>query len=175
MKKSLASLAAFAATALSLTLLSAPAARAQGGDQVIMTARADAKPFALAFVDSGGQSQVSEQLSKAMETQIAGSEWTLTSNGQLTISKDGKALYTARFLTNSQRTYFVVHTRTAQGSVDGTIWKYRDEPTKGAAELIVTMLSQDGKSTATFLISTELAITPPAGGGGDGGFGGFGS
>jgi hypothetical protein len=176
MKKSLASLVALFATAVALTTLSAPAARAQGQDQVILTARADAEPFVLAFVDSGGQSQVNEQLSDALQKQFASSDWSLTNKGQLTISKDGKGLTAARFLTNTKQTWFIVHQRSAQGSVDGTIWKYSNEPTKGASELILTLVSQDGKSIATIYLSTELAFTTPGGGGtGEGGFGGFGN
>jgi hypothetical protein len=176
MKKSIASLVALTAAALALTTFSAPAARAQEQNQVILAARADAQPFVLAFVDSGSQSKVDEQLSKAMQAQIAGSEWSLTSNGLFTISKDGKAILGAGFLTNEKRTWFIVHQRNAKSSVDGTIWKFSDEPTAGASELFLTMVSQDGKSTATIFVSTELAFTTPGGGGGgDNSFGGFGS
>lgn len=175
MKKSLASLIALTATVLALSTVAAPEARAQEQAQVILTAQASAEPFAFAFVDANGQTGSNAELAKTMKTHFAGSQWSITNNGQLTVSKGGQALIQALYVANEKKTWFLLHRKTAQSSVDGTIWRFSDDPNKGAAELFLTLVGQDGKTTATVFVAVDLQFSTPGGGGGNtGGFGGFG-
>lgn len=178
MKKSLASLVALAVCALSLVTASAPAAHAQTGDQVVLAGRADADPWVIAFTDTGGRSQINEPFGKSVQQSMAGSDWSITANGVLTISKEGKQVLQIPCLGNEAKTWFLVHGRNGAAGVEGTVVRFRDEPAKGFAILWINQPSQDGKSVYTAYVEVDLTY-PTTGtgntGGGTGGFGNFGS
>jgi hypothetical protein len=176
MKKSIASLVALAACALALTT-TAPAANAQGQDQVVIAARAEARPWVVAFTDAGGQTQPNQQVAQSVTQAISGSDWQITASGLLTISKGGQKVLQTPAYGSEDKAFFLLHYRNGAAGVEGSLFRFRDEPTKGLAMLWVHMPSQDGKSVTTVHIETMLEF-PAANNGGtgdNGGFGGFGN
>jgi len=174
MKKSIVSLVALAACAFALTTISAPA-YAQGQDQVILTARADTEPWVIALTDAGGRTEANQQAAQSFRQAVSGSDWQISASGGLTISKGNQRVLQVPVYGSEDKTYFLIHYRNGAAGVEGTLIRFRDEPTKGFANLWIHAPSQDGKSVTTIYTETLLEFPATRTGGSDnGGFGGFG-
>jgi hypothetical protein len=153
-----------------------PAAHAAGTPNVIVKAQADNDPGVLVWVDSDKGTGLSDS-TQAIHDQFAGSEWAILDNGLMTVSKAGKVLVTAVWISNKEGTFFPLHVRTGSTTIDGTIYHYASDTTKGFGELFINQVASDGKSARSLRIAVDLSFAgqqaPADNGNNDGGFGGF--
>jgi hypothetical protein len=164
-----------AVVGLALGLAAVSPAQAQDGAKILLSARLTGKPIVNTVVDSAQGTQLKNQLGESVAAQFTDSDWTITDKGQVTVTKGGKALLAAFHWPNPEKTWFLLHARTPKLTVDGELYTFTDDPKKGYVQIFVSMLSNDGKSWATFNINGPLTVGQPENGGGDGGFPGFGS
>lgn len=148
---------ATAACGLTLALLSGPSAHAAAN--VVLSGKVDGNPRALVWVDTEKGSQLDAKAAKAIRSQYVGTEWTAMDDGQVVISKGGKALLGGAYITNDENTLFLFHNRVGNQIIDGHFYSYSDDPTKGFGQVYVTEIAADGHSSRTALISVDLEFS----------------
>jgi hypothetical protein len=169
-------IAATALCGLTLSLLTAPGAHAD--PKLIAQARAAAELTVNVVLDTDQGSRLNNQAAQSVQTQLAGSDWSILDNGQAIVAKgDKRVLGPLAVFTNSDHDFFLLHSRSPKLSVDGTIRRWGDDLKEGFAELFVAQLANDGRTWVTFNLQVPLTFATAGGSsGGDsgGGFGGFG-
>jgi hypothetical protein len=152
-----------------------PAAQAAGTPSVVAKAQADNDPGALVWIDSDKGTGLDGKSAQAIHDQFAGTEWAVLDNGQMTVSKAGKVLVAAIWASNKEGTYFPLHARAGSMTIDGTIYRYSSDMSKGFGELFINQVASDGKSARSLRIEVNLAFggSPAPSDNGNGGFGGF--
>lgn len=156
MKRSITARVAMALCGLSLCLVAAPRAHAQG--KTLFTARAAAEPGTIVVVDADGASEINRDLAGLFHTLCTDSVWTIQDTGQIQVTKDRGVLLQTQCWYGESQNYFFVHSRRGQVTVDGEIFRYKSDPTKGSANLWVTTPRPDGKSWTTLNVYVDLAF-----------------
>jgi hypothetical protein len=154
-----------------------PAAHAAGTPSALAQAQANNDPGVLIWVDTDKGIGLSDS-TQAIHDQFAGTEWAVLDNGVATVSKGGKVLIAAAWVSNKEGTFFPLHARLGTTTIDGTIYRYSDDMSKGFGELFINEVAKDGKSARSMRIAVSLSFAgqqAPAdnGNNNDGGFGGF--
>jgi hypothetical protein len=148
------------AVALALPLLAAvrPAAAA---NQVTAVAQAagEKDPFTLSWLDDaqGKTTKTDQTTSQKIHDAFAGVQYIVTDQNQLIVGQaSGSSLQpllppvNALDVTNGKG-YYVVHLRTQSIFLDGTVYHYADDPTKGIARLTLVLIDQQGNSASTYI------------------------
>jgi hypothetical protein len=159
MKRSVTTLIATALCGLSLCLIAAPQAHA--GAKILFTARASDAPGATAVVDSADGSGLDWDLAGQYEAAYADTEWTIRADGLITVDKGGKNVLATGCWYGDTMTYFFVHSRNGQQTIDGEISRFKSDPSKGYAYLWLTRPSQDGQSWSTVNLYVPLTFAAP--------------
>ena len=166
---------ALGAVALGGTFL--PAAHAAGlsvlpgqtAGQMVRRAHAP-RVGALVWADSNQGSSPIWRASLSYESLVTDSDWSLTSDHHLIISKDGIQLLTAWYLPRKAGMAVVsVHARTSEYTADGYIIRNLDQPATGEAHLFITLPAANGvgrtiEPSATLTFAGDQN-TPTTGGG----------
>jgi len=104
---------------LALAFAAVPGAHAQDGAKVLLTGRLTGRPVVNVVVDTEQGSQLKNQLGESVAVQFTDSDWTVTDDGRLTVTKGGKALLAAFHWPNPEKNWFLLHGRTPKMTVDG--------------------------------------------------------
>jgi hypothetical protein len=170
--------ALIAVAVCTLAVAAAPKAHAQTEAKVLVKATAGT-PVVNVIVDTSQGTGLDSKSAAGVAEQFANTSWLILDNGQLLIAKGEKAVLVANFFSNKDLSFFLVHRKSQNLDVNGTIWRSSQDPQKGFAELFITVPMQNNQGFATLHVSTDLSFgqqQQPGGGGGDnGGFGGFGN
>ncbi len=153
------SLLALAMTfALPAALAPRPAAAA---DTVTAVAQAvgEADPFVFTWVDGvDGKLSVNQQIAGQLHGMFAGARYVVTDNGQLILGQlQGQELKTiaptSAVAKNQEGTFFISHVRSQDKTLfmDGTIDRYRSDPSKGFAQFNLTLVAKDGSTISTVI------------------------
>jgi hypothetical protein len=146
---------ATAACGLTLGLLAVPSAHAE--PKVLATGRADRfQVYVLVWVDTDHGPQLDDNAAKQFRDAFADSDWSILDNNQVVISKHGKLLVRASYLAWEDQTIFPFHAQVSSQIVDGTIYRFQEEPRKGYGMLFITELANDGRSSRSVRIEADL-------------------
>jgi hypothetical protein len=145
---------ATAACGITLALLSGPCAHAAAN--TVLSGQVKTTPWVRVWVDNEKGTQLDAKATKAIQSQFTGTEWTALDNGQVVVSKGGKALVGGSYLSFNDDTYILFHGRAGNQIIDGRFYSYDDDPTKGFGMLYVTELGSDGHSSRTSVIEVDL-------------------
>jgi hypothetical protein len=134
--------------------LPGPAAHAAGTPSVIAKAQAS-NAGALVWVDTDKGTGLDDKTATAIQDQFSGTEWAVLDNGVVTVSKGGKVMVAALFVSNQEGTFMPLHARIGSTTVDGTIYR-SDDKSKGFGELYINQLASDGKSARSLRVAVDL-------------------
>src|SRR5260370_26240367 len=156
-------LALFALTlALSLPLFAG--ARPAAAAQVTAVAQATGSkdPFALTWDDdTKGNTKTDDAASKKMHDLFAGLQYIITDQQTLILAQVSgsnlqQLLPPIAALDANGKGYYIVHLRAQNVFVDGTVYHFSDDPSKGLARLTLVLLDSQGNSASTY-IEQDLA------------------
>jgi len=140
-----------------LCLLAARTAVAQGDAQLVIGARVTAAPVGFSFVDSGNSLSLDSAVAAPLITQFTGTDWAFFDDGALVIGKNAQPLFVIAYIGTDDQTFFVLHRRLPQFTIDGTV--IRDAQSKqGIAEVFITQQLDNNRIGATYL-RIPLAFT----------------
>src|SRR5262249_21393116 len=158
----------------------APPARA-AQVTVLLDGVGDKDPFVVAFADAdNGSISLDKDTAQRVHDKMGGVHYLITDAGQLLVgtlngSDLTAVLPTGAALAASQdNTYFVVHARSTDRRtfVDGQIFRFTDDPSKGAAILTLTLFDAQGNSRSVHVEQDLAFATNNGGGNNNGGNGG---
>jgi hypothetical protein len=137
--------AAIVLCGLTISLLAAPGAHAQG--QAIATAQGDASPSVVVLTDvaAGRPGQYDANASRAMRDRLANTTWTLRNDGLIVASKGQEVLLATFFYQDSDTPNYVLHTRGDGYLLDG--WLKGTGAGRGSIQLAMTFFASNGTST----------------------------
>ena len=140
----------------------------------------DKDPFVVAFADgANGEISLDKDTGQRVHDKLAGVHYLITENGQLLVGAvNGTELATvlpagAALSVSKDNTYFVVHARSEDRRtfVDGQIFRFTSDPSKGAAILTLSLFDGQGNSRSVH-VEQDLTFATSNGGGNNGGNGG---
>jgi hypothetical protein len=141
--------------ALAAVLFCSCLARAATAQDLLLGASSAGDPFTSVWVDSSQGVTMDSDLAKQVATQYSTTDWAFFDNNQLVIGKNAQPVLTAFYVGDEDRTFFLVHRRAQNVSVDGVV--VRDPSTKeGLATLFIITSTEDGSSTATAYLEFDL-------------------
>jgi hypothetical protein len=146
------------ALSLSLPLLAGrPAAAAQ---QVTAVAQAagEKDPFTLSWLDDaqGKTTKTDQATSQKIHDIFSGLQYIITDQNQLILGQANgnnlQVLLAANALDVSQgKGYYVVHLRGQGMFLDGTVYRFSDNPNAGIARLTLVLVDGQGNSASTYI------------------------
>jgi hypothetical protein len=147
------------ALTLALPLLAAgrPAAAAQ---QVTAVAQAagEKDPFTLSWLDDaqGKTTKTDQATSKKIHDVFAGAQYIITDQNQLIVGQGNGSNLQVVLAANAVdvsngKGYYVVHQRGQGLFLDGTVYRFGDDPTSGIARLTLVLIDQQGNSASTYI------------------------
>jgi hypothetical protein len=136
----------------------------------------EADPFVFTWVDGAdGKLSVNQQIAGQLHGMFASARYVVTDKGQLILGQlQGQELKpitpTSAVVKNQDGTFFISHVRSQDKTLfmDGTIDRFRSDPTKGFAQFNLTLVAKDGSTISTvvqqFLTfsGSSPAANPPA-------------
>ena len=151
------------ALALPLVTSARPAAAAEL--KVVARATGDNDPFVFTWVDGAdGKLRTDAQAAGVSHAAFAGAQYLFTDQGTIIIGRiQGQDLKLVvppiNEAHNEAGTFFVTHVRSGDKTLflDGTINRYRDDPTQGFAQFNLLMVAKDGTTIST-LIQQDLTF-----------------
>jgi hypothetical protein len=152
------------ALALPMVVAPRPAAAAETVNAVAQ-AVGEQDPFVFTWVDGAdGQLRVNPEIAQQFHGLFANARYLVLDNGQLVIGQlQGQELKTIAptlaVAKSEDNMFFIAHYRSQDQkfALDGTIDRYRNDPSRGYAQFNLTVVTQDG-STATTLIQQNLTF-----------------
>lgn len=168
--KHLSLLALALAAALPVVVAPRPAAAAETVTAVAQ-AVGDADPFVFTWVDgTDGKLSVDQQVAGQLHGMFANARYVVTDKGQLILGQlQGQELKTiaptSAVAKNQDGTFFISHVRAQDKTLflDGTIDRYRNDPSKGFAQFNLTLVAKDGSTLSTVIQqSLTFAGSSPA-------------
>ncbi len=146
---------------LSLPLLAAvrPAAAA-GTQQVTAVAQAagEKDPFTLSWLDDaqGKTTKTDQTTSKKIHDIFAGLQYIITDQNQLILGQASgsnlQVVLAANALdVSSGKGYYVIHMRGQGIFLDGTVYRFGDDPSSGIARLTLVLVDAQGNSASTYI------------------------
>jgi hypothetical protein len=147
------------AIALALPAVVAPRPAAAATVNAVARAIGEEDPFVFTWVDSSdGKLSVSQEIAGQIYDMVANAQYVITDNGQLLLAQlQGQELKTVvpplTVAKNQENTFFITHMRSPDKTilVDGTIDRYKSDPSKGFAQFTLTLFARDGSSSTTLV------------------------
>jgi hypothetical protein len=90
--------------------------------------------------------------------QFTGTDWAFFDDGRLVIGKNAEPILIVTFASTEDQTFFVVHRRETTYQVDGKVIR-NAETKEGLADIYLTTLAEDGKSSSTVFLEVDLKFT----------------
>jgi len=132
--------------------------RAAFAQELLIGASVTGEPFAVAWADTSQGLSLDEQRAKDVIAQFTGTDWAFFDDSRLVIGKNAEPILILAFVGTEDQTFFLVHRREATYQVDGKV--LRDPETKeGFADIYLTTVAEDGKSSSTVFLEVDLKFT----------------
>jgi hypothetical protein len=155
------------ALALPLVASARPAAAAEV--KVVARASGDNDPFVWSWVDGAdGKLTIDDKIAAQFHDVFAGVQYLFTSQNTILLGRlQGQELKpivpTVYEVHNEAQTYYLTHVRSQDKTLflDGTIIRFKDEPTKGYAQWNLLLITKSG-STISSMIEQELTFAANA-------------
>jgi hypothetical protein len=162
---------------LALTLGLPLAGWAQGapGETVVAQAVGDQQPGVVAFYDSadGKTSGLDNSMSQKVASALAGAQYMLTDAGHLVVMPAHASGSSAQpvlpvandvDVSGNQGTYYMVHSRTSSGFLDGAVSRDLQNPSASYVILDLVLFDQQGDSESIHIEQNLTWATSPAAG-----------
>jgi hypothetical protein len=154
------------AIAFALPIVVTPRPAAADTINAVAQAVGEQDPFVFTWVDgTDGKLSTNNQIAAQIHDMFAGVRYIVTDKGQLILGQlQGQELKAIVPVTavakNQENTFFISHIRTADKGifVDGTIDRFKSDPTKGYAQFNILLVAKDGSTVSTLV---EQALTFP--------------
>jgi hypothetical protein len=115
-------------------------------------------PSALAWADTSEGLSLDEQRAKDVIEQFKGTDWAFMDDSSLVIGKNAEPILIVAYAGTEDQTFFVLHRRQPTYQVDGKVVR-NPETKEGFADIYLTTIAEDGKSSSTVFLQVDLKFT----------------